>query len=411
MDKKVWIFQYPAEVKKKGATQASWYVGWYDPGNKRRSEACGPGARGKNKAEKRRRRIQAELDLGVHETLRKKSWKDFRKEYEDKQLPNLARQSSDQIKAALNHFERLCSPGRVETITTQTIDQFVAVRRKDRGKNPESLVSPATINKDLRHIKAALKIAVDWEYLSKMPRIRMVKEPEKLVRYVTPEHFKVIYESASVLAVLPQASGQTYQSSQWWKALLATAYMTGWRISELLALRWDDVDLKAAEVITRHQDNKGNRDERVPVHPVVIDHLRQVPSFCQNVFPWQHDERQLWTEFGRLQREVGIHLICRDTHEHTEACHVYGFHDLRRAFATVNAKRLKPEVLQKMMRHKSYKTTLGYINQAEHIEKAVADLKVPDVLTGRVANQSHEGPDSQGGTEAPPCEHRTEKLW
>jgi len=58
----------------------------------------------------------------------------------------------------------------------------------------------------------------------------------------------------------------------------------------------------------------------------------------------------------------------------------YGFHDLRRAFATVNAKRMKPEVLQKMMRHKSYKTTLGYVNLTEQIMEAAAQLGVPDVL-------------------------------
>ena len=31
---------------------------------------------------------------------------------------------------------------------------------------------------------------------------------------------------------------------------------------------------------------------------------------------------------------------------------------------------MKPEALQKMMRHKSYKTTVGYINLATQIEDA-----------------------------------------
>ena len=61
-------------------------------------------------------------------------------------------------------------------------------------------------------------------------------------------------------------------------------------------------------------------------------------------------------------------------------CHVYGFHDFRRAFATVNAPRMKPEALQKLMRHKSYKTTLGYINLASQVEEAVADMPVPPAL-------------------------------
>jgi integrase len=67
-------------------------------------------------------------------------------------------------------------------------------------------------------------------------------------------------------------------------------------------------------------------------------------------------------------------------HEHTEACHYYGFHDLRRAFATQNAKRLTGDALQTLMRHKSYKTTQGYINLASQLDEAVAKLHVPDVL-------------------------------
>jgi len=380
MNKTVWIFQYPAEVRKKGPSGASWYVGWYDFNGRRHSESCGAGSRGKNKAEKRQRRLQAELDLGVHQSNTKKTWKDFREEYEAQILPNLARQSREQIRAALNHFERLVRPGRVELIATQAVDQFVAARRKERGKNPGSLLSPATVNKDLRHIKAALKVACDWEYLAKMPKIRMVREPEKLVRYVTPEDFAKIYNEGCSSACLPHGPNLGHAPELWWKALLALAYMTGWRIRELLALRWEDVDLKAGTIITRHGDNKGKRDERVPVHTVVVEHLLQIRSNRLLVFPWGHDEQRLWIEFRRIQTAVRIKLVCRENHDHTPACHVYGFHDLRRAFATVNAQRMKPEVLQKMMRHKSYKTTLGYIDHAEQIDAAVAELRVPDVL-------------------------------
>ena len=380
MDKKVWVFQYPAEVRKKGAAKASWYVGWYDLDNKRRAESCGAGARGKNKAEKRQRHIQGALDHGVYQNQNKKMWKEFRQEYEARILPNLAPRSRDQIKAALDHFERLCKPGRMENITTQTIDQFVSGRRLERGRNPKSVVSPATVNQGLRHLKAALRIALEWEYLLKMPKIRLVREPEKLVQYVIPEHFAKIYSEATVLAKIPQHPGQGFTPEQWWKALVTAAYMTGWRIRELLALRWEDVDLVAGKVITRHQDNKGKRDEHVPVHPVVIEQFRAIHNDGQHVFPWNYAERKLWVEFGRIQRAVGIHLVCRESHQHTDACHVYGFHDLRRSFATVNAKGLKPEVLQKMMRHRAYKTTLGYINLAEQIEEAVQGLGIPDVL-------------------------------
>lgn len=59
---------------------------------------------------------------------------------------------------------------------------------------------------------------------------------------------------------------------------------------------------------------------------------------------------------------------------------MYGFHDFRRAFATVNAPRLKPEALQRLMRHKSYQTTLRYVNLASQLDEAVAGMPVPEAL-------------------------------
>jgi integrase len=75
-----------------------------------------------------------------------------------------------------------------------------------------------------------------------------------------------------------------------------------------------------------------------------------------------------------------VHLACGAAHEHTRYCHVYGFHDLRRAFATMNAEQLSADELQKLMRHRSYSTTKRYINMTRRIDRAVKVLHVPDVL-------------------------------
>jgi hypothetical protein len=120
----------------------------------------------------------------------------------------LARKTQDAAIDSLGHFYRIVKPGRVQSITTAMIDTFVAKRRPESGKKPGSVVSPATINKDLRHIKAALRVAHEWGYLPEVPKIRMVKEPQKLATYVTPEHFDLIYAKACDLATFPQSTGQ-----------------------------------------------------------------------------------------------------------------------------------------------------------------------------------------------------------
>jgi integrase len=126
--------------------------------------------------------------------------------------------------------------------------------------------------------------------------------------------------------------------------------------------------------------NKGKRDEKVKLHPVVVEHLRKVVSFDPHVLPWNHNRRTLHACLMRLQEAAGIHLPCSEDHEHIRYCYVYGFHDLRRAFATMNADKLTPDALQALMRHKSYQTTQVYINMARQMDAAVAGLHVPEVL-------------------------------
>jgi integrase len=71
--------------------------------------------------------------------------------------------------------------------------------------------------------------------------------------------------------------------------------------------------------------------------------------------------------------------------EHTDACHLHGFHDFRRAVATMNAAALSMKELQKLMRHKSPLTTQRYINEADQLQTAVAKLHVLRLLAAKQA--------------------------
>ena len=75
------------------------------------------------------------------------------------------------------------------------------------------------------------------------------------------------------------------------------------------------------------------------LNPAVVTHIHPLKTFRPLVFPWEHDRKSLDKEFHRIQGAAGINLPRRDDGKHdcTDTCHVYGFHDLRRAFATMNA--------------------------------------------------------------------------
>lgn len=390
MPASTWIFQKKHQLKKLGSDRASWYVGYYDLDGKQRCRSFGPGFLGQKNAQRFAVKITDELDSGRYQAPAAKiTWDKFRAEYQRKILSQLSPRSRDEALVAINHFERLVRPGRVATITTSKIDDYVAQRRLARGKKEESTLSPATINKELRHLKAALRVAVEWNHLQHLPKFRMVKVPKRLPTYVTPEDFGDLYRAcaeARLPADLPCAP------ADWWRALFVMAYMTGWRISDLLGLRREDLDLDAGTAITRAEVSKSKRDDIVKLHPIVIEHLRalfqserrlvkgrlRLPSALSPlVFPWNHNRRTLQGEFAKIQEAAGIHLACPGEHKHTRFCHVYGFHDFRRAFATMNARNVTGDVLQALMRHKSYQTTQIYINIANQVIDAVGSLFVP----------------------------------
>jgi integrase len=375
-----WIYQDDKQVKKHGPERASWYVGWIDPEGKRRCKSCGPGEAGQRNAEKLRRKVEAQLLTGTYQGESRAVWSDFRKEWEAKLGAGMEARTRALTLDALNHFERLVNPVKTYFITARHIDHYVAQRRQERGRRRGSLMSAATVNKELRHLRAALRVAKDWGYLPDVPRFRMLREPGKLPTYVTGDHFAAIYaacEQARMPEGLPNAT-----AADWWRALLVMGYMTGWRIGDMLALRRDRLDLDAGTAASLAEDNKGKRDELVKLHPVVVEHLRRLAGFGPVVFAWPHNERTLYAEFARIQEAAGVHLPCRTRgeHQHNRHCHLYGFHDLRRAFATMNADKLTPDALQALMRHKSYTTTQRYINMARQMDAAVASLHVPEVL-------------------------------
>jgi integrase len=271
--------------------------------------------------------------------------------------------------------------------------RYAATRRSEPGKKPDSHVSVSTVNKELRHLKAVLRKAAAWEYLPKLPDFEFLREAKKVPRYVTSEDFVAIYDACQHAR---RPADMPYSPADWWCALLVFQYQgTGWRKLEPLSLRWADVDLDGGRAILRSQHTKGRRGETIPLHPVVIEHLRRIEDAGgqllamreqdRRVFPWPHHERTLDVEYHRIQKAAGIHLPCsiEEAHTCTGACHVYGFHDLRRGFATMNATRMTGDSLQALMRHKSYTTTQRYINMAQQLDSAVAALHVPEILQTR----------------------------
>jgi len=116
-------------------------------------------------------------------------------------------------------------------ITRDVIDAIV-VQRKLTG------VTNATVNRMLAVIRAILRrAALDWEWLEKLPRIKLLPEPKRRIRWLSPE------EANRLIAELPDHLADMVQFS----------LATGLRQANVTQLEWSQVEM-ARRVAWIHAD-------------------------------------------------------------------------------------------------------------------------------------------------------------
>ena len=88
------------------------------------------------------------------------------------------------------------------------------------------------------------------------------------------------------------------------------------------------------------------------------------------LFPWKWSLRKLHDEFYLIQDQAGIKR--RDGQR-------YGFHDLRRGFATMNADRMTAEALQRIMATRATRLRRDTSIPADSIRPASENIFVPQL--------------------------------
>jgi integrase len=127
-------------------------------------------------------------------------------------------------------------------ITIAEVDRYKngKVRERERATNGRGL-SNRTINETLNLLAQILEIAVEYEHIQFNPargRRRRLKAPPPKRTWLEPEQVKPLLD-----ATYRGLRGGKRMPDPRMRTLFATAICTGLRIGELLALRWQDVDL------------------------------------------------------------------------------------------------------------------------------------------------------------------------
>ena len=134
--------------------------------------------------------------------------------------------------------------------------------------------------------------------------------------------------------------------------------------------------------VTRHADNKGNRDEKVPLHALVVNHLRTIQSFDERSSRGNSAADRCTTnsQGSRTQPEFTCPALMPATQTTGNA------HRLVTAtVSTLNAEQMTRELLQALMRHRDPNTTDLYVNYAKQLNPTVAKLHVSEILRAGTA--------------------------
>lgn len=258
-----------------------------------------------------------------------------------------------------NHLVPALGHLRLDQIGARQIEEF-------KAKSLER-VSKKTVNNLLTVLRRMLVVAVEWGVIVQIPRIKWLKCPQ-------PEFDFLTFEEADRLVAAAEDE---------WRTMIVVALRTGLRQGELLALRWDDVDLAAGRLIVRRNLVRGNlgtpksgRNREVPLSDGTIRalkahrHLRSELVFCQpsgEILNKEKCKHPIW----RACKRAGLRRL--------------GWHVCRHSFASHLAMRGVPlKVVQELLGHSTIQMTMRYAHLAPVVKRdAVALLDRPGADTAQ----------------------------
>ena len=176
------------------------------------------------------------------------------------------------VKTTRCHVRRLdagLGPKMAAALGRSTVEAYAATRL-------ETGVSRATVNGELRVLRAALSCAVENRLITEAPcRVRPLKEGRKLPRVLTPQQVDHLVECAA---------------EPWVKAAILLAARAGLRHQEILHLQWARVEWRTKTIIVAGVGDwtpKSHHEREVPFGRTINVALTNLlPAFGGWVFPW-----------------------------------------------------------------------------------------------------------------------------
>jgi integrase len=210
-------------------------------------------------------------------------------------------------------------------------------------------IKHSTLNRELACLKTILNKAKEWGYIEQVPKIKLFKENNQRVRYLTEE------EEEKLLKIAPEPL----------KSIIIIALNTGMRQGEILNLKWRDIDLNEGIIII--QDSKSKEKRVIYMNKTTKETFINLLSISGKEYIFENKNGERYSEsyiqhsFEKVVKQAGI----KD----------FRFHDLRHTFASrlvmagVNLK-----TIQELLGHKDYRMSLRYSHLSPEIKRQAVEI-------------------------------------
>ncbi|MBI5478137.1 MAG: site-specific integrase [Deltaproteobacteria bacterium] len=249
-----------------------------------------------------------------------------------------------------NHLVPFFGKLRLDQVGLRELERYKALKIKEEYK-------PSTINNQLTMLRRMLAVAVEWGLIQFVPKVKWLKIPEVEVDFLS-------FEEADRL--LAHAEGE-------WKCMMMVGLKAGLRFGELLALRWDDVDLVVGQMVVRRSAARGRigtpksgKSRKIPLCPSALAalkaqrHLRGELVFSDSGGELLTKGECKWP-LWRACKKAGLRRI--------------GWHTMRHSFAShLVMKGVPLRVVQELLGHATIEMTMRYSHLSPNVPRDAVAL-------------------------------------
>ncbi len=235
---------------------------------------------------------------------------------------------------------------------------------------------PATVNRKLTVLKHMINKGTDWEMatedtLKRVRKVKQLREENTRLRFLPVEECHTLIDCCS----------------DHLKPIVTVALHTGMRSSEVLNLKWEQVDLKHGFILLDITKN-GERRE-IPIDKTLEEMFNSMPRGFESKYVFAGKDggpyKSVKRSFSTALKKAGIHD--------------FRFHDLRHTFSShLVMAGVDLTSVKELLGHKSLAMTIRYAHLSPgHKRKAI------DILDKVLKSSQKEGPVHNFGSQFEDC--------